>query len=118
VDEIRLFGADELKPCEKRAVSIGNVAVVVLRKRDGSYRVLRDRCMHQGRPLSRGSLQAKVVSEQVGCYALSPDRDILRCAWHGYEYDVDDGRSPADPSVVRVRAYEVAVRDGFVILMR
>lgn len=113
-----LFSTDELQPGEVRPVLLENVAIVVVRKRDGEYRALRDRCMHQGARLSSGHFEPQVVSSAPGSYELSPDRDVLRCGWHSYEYDVDNGRSPADPQNVRVRAYSIVVEEGMVYVDR
>jgi 3-phenylpropionate/trans-cinnamate dioxygenase ferredoxin subunit len=33
--------------------------------------------------------------------------EILRCPWHGWEFDLRDGRSVIDPDGTRVRAYLV-----------
>jgi len=35
--------------------------------------------------------------------------EILRCPWHGWEFDITSGRSIFNPHRVRVRIYEVTV---------
>jgi 3-phenylpropionate/trans-cinnamate dioxygenase ferredoxin subunit len=35
--------------------------------------------------------------------------EILRCPWHGWEFDLRDGRSVVDPERTRVRSYPVEV---------
>jgi nitrite reductase (NADH) small subunit len=109
---VRLCGEDELRPGELRRVAAGRSAVVVARGRDGRYRALLDRCAHQGAPLSAGRLQPLVTSPAVREYATQPGREVVRCGWHGYEFDLDSGRCPAAPDTVRVRTYPVEVRDG------
>ena len=113
-----VFPDGELAPGEMRDVTVGGVSVVVLRKRDGSYRALRNRCSHQGGTLSLGRLEALLDGDRPGEYAYSPDRDVVRCPLHQFEFDVDTGLSPADPERVRVRAYEVTVADGTVFVER
>jgi 3-phenylpropionate/trans-cinnamate dioxygenase ferredoxin subunit len=39
-------------------------------------------------------------------------REILTCAWHGWEFDIRTGRSWCDPERLRVRRYEVSVEPG------
>jgi nitrite reductase/ring-hydroxylating ferredoxin subunit len=78
---------------------------------DGSLHALRDRCAHAGARLSNGRLLRQVVGDDVDRYRLV-DKVVLRCPWHGYEYDLDTGRCLADPTRVRVRTYEVLVEDG------
>jgi nitrite reductase/ring-hydroxylating ferredoxin subunit len=112
-----LCGVDDLQPGEMRAAEAGPVAVVVIRKADGSYRALRDRCSHHGAPLSRGLLEKRVTGDDVGERDLAPDL-IVRCPWHGYEFDVDSGLCPADPERVRVKSYELTIENGKVMLER
>nr|WP_181391864.1 Rieske (2Fe-2S) protein [Pseudonocardia dioxanivorans] len=113
-----MFGADELAPGEMRAVQYGAMSVVVLRDRHGRYHALRNACLHQGAPLSKGTLGPMVDGSAVGQYEPAADREVLRCPWHGYEFDVESGRCPADPARLRLRTYPVAVEDGQVVLGR
>jgi 3-phenylpropionate/trans-cinnamate dioxygenase ferredoxin subunit len=108
-----LFPLSELEPGNFRAVTVDGLDVVVVRQLDGSIYALRDRCAHSGAPLSHGRLIRKVVGEDVDTYELTTEL-VLRCAWHGYEYDVATGRCLADPKGVRTRTYTVTVDDGTV----
>ena len=113
-----ICGADELRAGELRQVTVGGVSIVVLRKPDGSFRALRDRCSHQGGRLSDGRLEPMLDGSAVGDYFYSEDRIVLRCPLHQFEFDVDTGLSPADPDKVRVRAYPVTVSGGRVLIER
>lgn len=115
---VELFGADEIAPGQMRSVHVGAVSVVVIRKPDGSYRALRDRCAHQGGTLSEGRLESLLEGAGLGEYRYSEDRQVIRCPLHQFEFDVDTGLSPADPRRLRVRAYEVTVADGRLFLER
>jgi nitrite reductase/ring-hydroxylating ferredoxin subunit len=111
---VELFPESELEPGAVRAVQVGTRALAIIRKRDGTFRALRDRCPHQGACLSNGKLRPMVTSPGPGVYELSEDREILHCPWHEFEFDVDTGRSPGNPNKMRVAAYEVSVVDGMV----
>jgi|ERR1041384_5547467 len=113
-----ILEVDELAPGEMKAVDAGGVSVVVIRKADGSYRVLRNRCSHQGGELALGRLESLVEGETVGDYRYSNDRVVLRCPLHHFEFDIDTGLSPADPVRVRVRSYEVIVGDDGIYIDR
>jgi nitrite reductase (NADH) small subunit len=112
-----LCAVDDLRPGEMRAADAGQLAVVVIRKPDGSFRVLRNRCAHHGAMLSKGLLEPMVVGEDVGRKDLT-DELVVRCPWHGYEFDVDTGFCPAEPDRVRVKAYEATVENGMVVIER
>jgi len=44
-----------------------------------------------------------------GEYEYSREGEILRCPWHGWEFDMRTGQSWFDPKKVRVRQYQVTV---------
>jgi 3-phenylpropionate/trans-cinnamate dioxygenase ferredoxin subunit len=37
---------------------------------------------------------------------------LLRCPWHGWEFDMRNGQSWFDPKRVKVRAFPVVVESG------
>jgi nitrite reductase/ring-hydroxylating ferredoxin subunit len=109
-----LFPADELARGQVRRAEVGGIAVVVMRLADGTLRALRDVCSHEGARLSEGWLIPRLVASDVGF--PTSEGVVLRCPWHGYEFDVDTGRCLADPERVRARAYPVTVENGTVVL--
>ena len=108
----------ELAPGDMRAVRLGPVSVVVLRKRDGSLRALRNRCTHQGGVLSEGFLEPVLTGGEVGDFRHEPGRECVICPLHGFEFDVDTGLGIADPARDRVRTYPVHVEDGVIVVER
>jgi 3-phenylpropionate/trans-cinnamate dioxygenase ferredoxin subunit len=80
----------------------------------GEFFALRNRCPHQGGPLCIGPLGGFVSSSGPGDYSVSRRGEILRCPWHGWEFDVRTGQSWFDPRRVRVRSYDVAIESGIV----
>ena len=42
--------------------------------------------------------------------------EIIRCAWHGWEFEIATGRSLVDPRI-RARTYPVEVADGRVYVV-
>ncbi|HEY7034811.1 MAG TPA: Rieske (2Fe-2S) protein [Thermomicrobiales bacterium] len=100
VDEIPP-GARKIVEVEGRSIGVFNV--------DGAFFALRNRCPHQGGPLCRGTISAFVSATRPGEYRVSRHGQILRCPWHGWEFDISTGQSWFDPRKVRVRRYEVTV---------
>ncbi len=49
-------------------------------------------------------------------YVYGREGEILRCAWHGWEFEIETGRSLVDPRV-RARTYAVEVEDGEVYVL-
>ena len=44
-----------------------------------------------------------------GEYVWARDGEIVRCPWHGWEFDILTGRSIFNPHRTRVKAYDVTV---------
>jgi nitrite reductase (NADH) small subunit len=114
----RLFPAAELERGVVRSTDVAGVPIVVVHSKDGNFYALRDRCSHQGAPLSGGRVEALMTSGDDMAYRLDNECEVIRCPWHWYEFDVRTGRSVADPQKHRVRAYPVTVVDGFVTIER
>jgi len=104
--------ADEIAPGERKLVTVGGRSIGVFNV-GGEYYALRNRCPHQGGPLCEGfqfaPLQATVPGEP---YDRGDDGTIIRCPWHGWEFDVRTGGSWFDPQRMRVRSYPTRVQDG------
>ena len=99
---------DEMPPGARRIVEIAGRSIGIFNVR-GDFFALRNRCPHQGGPLCVGPLGGFVSSSGPGDYALSRQGEILRCPWHGWEFDIRTGQSWFDPKRVRVRSYEVSI---------
>jgi nitrite reductase/ring-hydroxylating ferredoxin subunit len=110
-----LFPLAELEPGQMRPAVVDGTEVVVVRDLDGTVYAMRDHCAHSGAPLSKGRLLEKVVGDDVDQYELTNEL-ILRCPWHGFEFELATGRCVADPRRTRVRSYPVTIEDGTVCL--
>jgi len=102
---------DEIPPGGKKIVEVAGRSIGLFNL-DGEYFALRNRCPHQGGPLCEGRIAGFVIGDTPGEYRYSRPGEILRCPWHGWEFDIRTGQSWFDPKGVRVRAYEVAVASG------
>jgi 3-phenylpropionate/trans-cinnamate dioxygenase ferredoxin subunit len=103
--------AAELPPGSRKLVRAGGRAILVLNV-NGELFALSDACPHRGGSLFRGKLTGVVSSREPGSYALSRCGEILRCPWHGWEFDIRTGRSWCDPARLRLVRYAVTVEAG------
>src|SRR6185295_7273745 len=99
---------EEIPPGGRKIVEVAGRSIGVFNL-DGAFFALRNRCPHQGGPLCAGSLGGLVSSSSPGEYRYSRAGEILRCPWHGWEFDIRTGQSWFDPARVRVRRYEVTI---------
>jgi 3-phenylpropionate/trans-cinnamate dioxygenase ferredoxin subunit len=98
----------EIPPGGRKIVEVAGRSIGVFNL-GGEFFALRNRCPHQGGPLCAGSLGGLIVSSGPGEYHYSRAGEMLRCPWHGWEFDIRTGQSWFDPARVRVRSYEVSV---------
>ncbi len=100
--------ANELSPGERKILDVEGRSIGVFNVK-GSYYALRNRCPHKGAPLCRGELKDLVTGPAPYEYVIEREGEILRCPWHGWEFDVTNGHSYFNPHRIRVRSYEVTV---------
>jgi nitrite reductase/ring-hydroxylating ferredoxin subunit len=101
----------QLPPGDRKIVEVGGRSIGVFNV-GGRFFALRNSCPHQGAPLCRGSIQGTAFESKPGEYRWGREGEILRCPWHGWEFDITTGRSVFNPHKTRVRAYEVTVSDA------
>ncbi|MCA9878526.1 MAG: Rieske 2Fe-2S domain-containing protein, partial [Thermomicrobiales bacterium] len=78
---------DEIPPGERLIVDIAGRSIGVFNVK-GEFFALRNRCPHQGGPLCTGPVGGFVSSSGPGDYHLARHGEILRCPWHGWEFDI------------------------------
>lgn len=88
-----VMGPEGLDEGRVMTVSAGEHTLALTRC-DGRYGALDNRCPHQGGPLGEGSIE----------------NGLLRCPWHGFDYDPLTGESPGNHGD-RATVYPVEVRD-------
>lgn len=75
----------------------------------GDYFALRNTCPHQFAPLCEGKITGHNATSPVGEYRWCREGEIIRCPWHGWEFDIKTGQSIFNPHRVRTKAYEAGV---------
>ena len=99
---------DEIPPGGRKIVEIAGRSIGVFNVQ-GRFYALRNSCPHQAAPLCLGAIKGMALPSKPGEYQYSRPGEILRCPWHGWEFDITTGRSIFNPHRMRVRTYEVTV---------
>ena len=99
---------EEIPPGGRKIVEVAGRSIGVCNL-DGEFFALRNRCPHQGGPLCAGALGGLISAPRPGEYHYSRAGEMLRCPWHGWEFDIRTGQSWFDPTGVRVRRYDVTI---------
>src|SRR3954452_21493982 len=100
ISEIPVGGL-KIVEVEGRSIGVFNV--------DGAFYALRNQCPHELAPLCRGLITGTTLPSQPGEYIWARDGEIIRCPWHGWEFDIANGRSIFNPHRMRVKSYRVTV---------
>ncbi len=110
--------AEEIKPGQRRLVIPfrGRAGIGVFNV-NGTFHALRNLCPHKSGPLCTGNVFGRIVAEAppsgrplvVDDYQVEREGEIIRCPWHGWEFDITNGRSVFNPHRLRVRSYEVTI---------
>lgn len=103
--------SDEIAVGQARRVELEGREIAIFNLGD-RYAAIADRCPHEGASLCRGRTAPLTESRGPGDYEVIDDRIIVRCPWHGWEFDLATGRSYCDPNRMRVRSFDVKVAPG------
>ena len=98
----------ELSPGEREIADLDGVSVGVFNV-NGEYYALKNDCPHQRAPLCQGKVTGTTMAEEPGEVNWKCDGHILRCPWHGWEFEIETGESVFNPHKVKARSFETAV---------
>ena len=102
--------AAEFPPGERRIIDAGDGRSIGVFNVHGKYYALRNLCPHEGAELCRGLVTGmNEKTSEVGEFHWTREGEILRCPWHGWEFDILTGKSVFNPNQVRVATYETTV---------
>ncbi|MES5485113.1 Rieske (2Fe-2S) protein [Bradyrhizobium sp. INPA03-11B] len=85
---------------------------IVVFNRSGQFFALLDRCPHSGARLSDGLLTGLIESDGPGCSKFTRLGEIIKCPWHGWEFDIRSGQSYCSPISVKTKSYDVTIESG------
>ena len=101
----------DIPPGGRKIVTVAGREVGVFNL-GGAFFALLNRCPHQGGALCRGQQVGLVTSDEPGRFDYSRPGEMLKCPWHGWEFDIRTGQSWCDPDDLKVRSFAVEVEAG------
>ena len=96
---------------ERRIVEVGGSSIGVFRVGESFYGI-RNRCPHQGGRLCDGLITGLAVGDRPGEFRMIRKGEMVRCPWHGWEFDIRTGQSWCEPAKVKARAYPTGIAAG------
>lgn len=104
----------ELPPGERRIVELAGRSIGVFNVHGRVY-ALHNGCPHKGGALCAGPITGTAMETDERTFVYGREGEIVRCALHGWEFEIATGRALADPRV-RARTYPAAIEDGHVVV--
>ena len=100
----------EIPAGKRKIVTIAGRSIGIFNV-NGAFFAVRNTCPHQGGELCLGPTVGLATADKPGEIRYSREGEILRCPWHGWEFDLATGRSVFDPNRTRVKSYPVEVEE-------
>jgi nitrite reductase/ring-hydroxylating ferredoxin subunit len=113
--EHQIGQADEVRRDGCRIIDINGRRVGVISVEDTFFAVT-DRCPHMGASMCQGTVGGTFVAAAPHELVYGKDGRVIRCPWHGWEFDLETGRSLLEPERFGLKTYPVTVEDGVVVL--
>ena len=104
---VTVCAASELPPGQRRIVEVPPHSIGVFNI-NGTYHAIRNVCPHYGAPLCQGSVHATHRPAEVHQFEPALHGRVLRCPWHGWEFDIPTGKGLYDKNS-RVMTFPVEV---------
>ena len=102
---------DDIAPGQRKLVHVQGRDIGIFNV-GGEFFAIANRCPHEGASLCKGRVVGLVESSEPGSYQLSRPGEMIRCPWHGWEFDLRTGKSWCDPQRTKVRAFDLKVEEG------
>jgi nitrite reductase (NADH) small subunit len=99
-----------------RIVQVGRRQVGILRGEGDVVHAILNVCPHKGAPICKGTVGGTMLPSKPGELIYANDGKVLKCPWHGYEFDIETGASLFGIMRGRLRKIAVDVRGGEVFL--
>ena len=101
----------DIPPGTRKLVTVKGRPIAIFNLK-GEFHGLHNKCPHQGGSLCDGLVTGLIESSEPGQFTYSRQGEIVRCPWHGWEFDIRTGQSYCDPTRIQTRSYSVAVTHG------
>ncbi len=105
----------DINPGERRQIDIDGRPIALFNIK-GEFFAIGDKCPHAAGSLCKGKLVGFADADLPGSYRLTRQGEVIKCPWHGWEFDIRTGDSYCEPGKVRVRTYDTAVAHGGEVL--
>lgn len=101
-------GTRKIVQADRQRIGVFNIA--------GTFYAALDVCPHERAPVCEGKCGGTNKPSAVGRFDWDAAGCVLACPWHGWEFDLRDGKSLHDPRC-RLKTYRTVIEDGRVFVL-
>ncbi|TAM99385.1 MAG: Rieske (2Fe-2S) protein [Rhizobiaceae bacterium] len=105
---------DDVPTGAARIVSIGRLRIGIFRV-GAEYMAMLNICPHRGGKLCEGPVCGTTAYSKTAEFIYDRAGEIVRCAWHGWEFDIRSGKCLADDKL-KARTFPVHVEGNDIYL--
>lgn len=113
---VNIGKADAFPVDRVQIVTAGRREIGVVRRADGTVQAVRNWCPHKGAQICKGQLTGTTLPGPPGTLEWGRDGEILRCPWHGFEFEMATGARPYVESRMRLRVYPARIENGEILV--
>ena len=115
-NEINIGRAEDFPLDELHIVEAGTRSIGVVRRGDGTVNAVRNWCPHKGAAVCKTKLSGTMIPGPPGTLEWGHEGEIVRCPWHGFEFDIRTGKRPYSDSTMRLRVYPARIANGEILV--
>ena len=97
----------DIPPGERSLVTIARQSIGIFNVK-GQFYALKNSCIHDQAPVCLGEISGAYLPSEFGEYVWGKEGQILRCPWHGWEFDITNGASIFRPEA-KLTTYPVTI---------
>jgi nitrite reductase/ring-hydroxylating ferredoxin subunit len=114
--EVSIGRAEDFPLETLRIVTAGSREIGVVRRADGTVNAVRNWCPHKGAAVCKTKLSGTMLPGPPGTLTWGHEGEIVRCPWHGFEFDIRTGKRPYSDSKMRLRVYPARIANGEILV--
>lgn len=114
--EINLGPVEQFPSRQFKLLKQNDEEIGIMRLGNGKFVAIENRCPHRGAPVCRGRVVGTFLPSEPGQINYGLDEKLLKCPWHGYEFDLETGSCVFTQSKLKLRMYSVEQRGTDVFL--
>ena len=107
-------GSADLQPGQSKVVQADGKSIGIFNVA-GDYYAMHNRCPHMAGNLCEGPVTGTSLASKVGEFVYGREGELVRCGWHGWEFEIKSGDCLIDPKM-KAKTYAVTVDNGELVV--